>query len=376
MSDTRNKLEWIQSLRGVAVILVVLTHARYYFLDTPLWGMAEQVLLPGAMGVDLFFVISGFIMVYTTRDSDGSLGYAGDFMLKRFARIWPAYAVVTVAWLVVAYDGFAFFRDPGNVHNFLLSLSFIPVNPASPLYFNVTLPLGWTLEFEMYFYVIFAVSLLFKRLRWVALAGWILFTVLAIPSMKRELTYDVMTNFNFTFGYLNLMTNPIVLEFLAGALIAWLYLQKWFVIRSESLCRHLLFLSIGGALWYVYSGLANFHGPLKWGAAMALMVLGMALASKTIRLVPPRLLVWLGTISYSLYLTHTTTQAVVTRYVERFGGYTHGWTHIFLTTVIAISVAALAHHLLEVRLSGFVRRLLERAAGSLRRRFPTGATRA
>jgi peptidoglycan/LPS O-acetylase OafA/YrhL len=369
MSDNRPKLEWIQSLRGVAVILVVLTHARYFFLNTPLWGMAEQVMLPGAMGVDLFFVISGFIMVYTTRDSDGSLRYAGDFMLKRFARIWPAYAVITLIWLCVNYDGFGFLSDRGLVRNLLLSLSFVPANPASPLYFNVSLPLGWTLDFEMYFYVIFAVSLLFKRLRWLALGGWILATVLLLPSVKRELTLDVMTNFNFSFGYLNLVTNPIVLEFLAGALIGWLYTQPWFSIKSASICRHLVFLVLAGTGWYLLSGLGNFHGPRQWGAAMALMVFGLALAGKTVQLAPPRVLVWLGTISYSLYLTHTTTQLLVTRYVERVGGYTHGWGHVFLTTAIAITVAAISHHYLEERLSRIVRAALMGTAHSARRRL-------
>lgn len=371
MSDTRKKLDWIQSLRGIAVMLVVLIHARYYFLDTPNWEMAEQVLRPGAMGVDLFFVISGFIMVHTTRDSDGSAAYAGHFLLKRFARIWPAYAVVTVCWLLVAYEGFAFFHDPANVHKVFLSLAFYPVDVHSPLYFGMVLPLGWTLVFEMYFYLVFAASLLSGRWRWVVLAGWMAFTVLAIPSLKRELTFNVLTDFGFGFGYLNLMTNPIILEFLMGACIAWLYAQSWFQITSKTVCRHLLFLSITLLPWFAYSGLGDFHGPLQWGAAMALMVLGIVLASKTIPVVPPQVLVWLGTISYSLYLTHTTTQALVTRYAERFGAYTHGWTHIFLTTVIAISIAAVAHHYLEGRLSHAVKSALLSLVS--RRRQPVSA---
>ncbi|RLM48911.1 acyltransferase, partial [Halobellus sp. Atlit-31R] len=101
LTDTRPKFAWIHALRGIAVLLVVLTHARYFFLDTPTWQLAEQWLRPGAMGVDLFFVISGFIMVYTTRHAAGTRGEAVDFLVRRFARILPLYALVTVVWLTV-----------------------------------------------------------------------------------------------------------------------------------------------------------------------------------------------------------------------------------------------------------------------------------
>ena len=110
-TDTRPKLAWIQALRGIAVFLVVLTHARYSFSDTPTWPLAEQLLRPGAMGVDLFFVISGFIMVYTTRRLAGTPGEALDFLVRRFARIWPLYAVVTLIYLTVTNKGLAWLTD-------------------------------------------------------------------------------------------------------------------------------------------------------------------------------------------------------------------------------------------------------------------------
>src|SRR5205823_8829554 len=83
--------------------------------------------------------------------------------------------------------------------------------------------------------------------------------------------------------------------------------------------------------------------------------------SKTIDIVPPAALTWLGTISYSLYLTHTTVQLLVGWGVESAGGSKQTWTWILLSTAIAISTAAMAHHYLEEKLSLSVRRLLLRA---------------
>ncbi|MCC2973882.1 acyltransferase [Massilia sp. IC2-476] len=351
ITDTRPKLAWIQALRGIAVVLVVLTHARYFFLDTPSWELAEQWLRPGAMGVDLFFVISGFIMVYTTRHMAGTPADAVDFLVRRFARIWPLYALITVVWLTVNNLGPGWLRNPSQIKALMLSLSFQPVNLEKAPFFDPALPLGWTLNFEMYFYLVFGLCLLLGRWRLLMLAGWIVLTVILLPAVKRDLSFDILTNFHFSLGYLNLMTNPIILEFLAGVGIGWLFLQEWFRLRSQTVARHVVFLALCAAVWALWGGPANFHGPKQWGAVAALMVLALALASKTVTLVPPAVLVWLGTISFSLYLTHTTTQALVHHAVAAIGGEVHSWGHVLLSTAVAISAAAAVYHYLEVRLS-------------------------
>jgi peptidoglycan/LPS O-acetylase OafA/YrhL len=221
----------------------------------------------------------------------------------------------------------------------------------------------------MYFSLVFGLCLLAGRLRWLALAGWILLTVIVLPAFKRELTLDVLTNFRFSIAYLNLVSNPIILEFLAGVAIGWLYLQDWFVLRSQALARHLVFLALCLAVWASWGVVVDFHGPTKWGAVVALMVLALALASKSVELAPPGVLVWLGTISFSLYLTHTTTQLLASRAVEAMGGDVHGWSHVLLSTALAISVAAAVYHYLEVRLSDLTAAALRRLGAGLRSRL-------
>lgn len=356
------KLDWLEALRGIAAVLVVLTHARYFMFNTPTWEKAEEVLRPGAMGVDLFFIISGFIMAYSTRNSDGSLRYAKIFAIKRFARIWPVYTVITFCWVVASQDTTAYFTSSDTLLQFLKSILFIPTSINNPPYFGAALPLGWTLEFEMYFYAIFCVSLFFKKWRWPVLFTWMIVTVLLIPMQQNlaQSAYDVSRNLSFSPIYFNLMSNPIVLEFLAGAAIGLLYIQEWARIRNSAVAYHLLGLSIAFTIWIGYSRVVDFHGPTKWGGALALTVLVMAIASKTVKIPAPRLLVWLGSISFSLYLSHTITQhyfglAMLKLQME---AHMHSWGYIFMTTVTAISVAAIVHRYLEKTLSESMRNKL------------------
>ncbi|MCY0916482.1 acyltransferase family protein [Massilia antarctica] len=362
MKLVNQKLDWIQAPRGIAVMAVMLSHARYFFLSTPEWGVFDSWLGPGAMGVDLFFIISGFIMVYTTQKSDGSVAPSIVFSIKRFARIWPVYAVATITYVILVKDGMAYFAEPGRWTILLKSLVLFPPVPSDVPFFGFTLPLAWTLAFEVYFYAFFCISMLFGRGRWLALCAWMLATVVAIPLIAHNHAFYVRTNFNFSFDYVNLITNSIVLDFMAGIGVAHIYLARNLRLSSRILCLNLMWVSIGFAVWCNYTTAADFHGPTKWGWALALMVLCIALASKTVNLAPPRFLVWLGTISYSVYLFHTLVQFVLSRWLDEHGIPAQAWGRVYITTLFAIPVAALSHHYLEVKLGGATRDLLTRMA--------------
>lgn len=343
-------------LRGVAALLVVLTHARYALLDTPGWQTADQLLMPGAMGVDLFFIISGFIMCYSTDGARGDWRSVASFLVRRFARVWPVYAVVTLAFVLVSY-GHQYFDNQYNLRAFVRSLAMLPVDPKAAPYFGLSLPLGWTLEFEMYFYLVFAASMLFKRLRWFALVSWVLLSVILIPLGRRGFDLDVTAYLQYHSAYMAIVTSPFVLEFLAGAAIASLYRARWFRLQNEIVAWHVLGLSVAFALWSGYSNVVVMHGPMHWGWPLALMVLSMALASKTVDIATPRLLLWLGSISYSLYLTHMLTQKAGTYVLEQLelAPYAHTWGFVFISTCFALPLAALSQRYLEGSLAQWVR---------------------
>lgn len=360
MINTEKNLNWVQLLRGVAALLVVLTHARYALLNTPGFPLADQLMVPGAMGVDLFFLISGFIMCYSTAGSDGSPSYVARFAIKRFARVWPVYVAVTLLSVFVLSGGVDYFHVADNRKQFWHTLGMIPFNPHYVPYFSLTLLVGWTLEFEMYFYLTFAASMLFRRLRWFVLASWVLLTVILLPLPLRGFDLDITRDLGWRVGYMSIVTSPFVLEFAAGVLIGWIYLQDWARIRSRQVCWHLLGLGVAFALWAVYSRATPTHGPLQYGWPLALMVLAMAIASKTVEIKVPAVLMWLGAISYSLYLTHLIAQGMVTKVLAYYSlePLAHNWSYIFLSSAFALSFASLSHHYLEQRLSNVLRNWL------------------
>jgi len=351
------KLDWVQGLRGIAVLLVVLTHGRFFLDGTPNEGLASALFLPGAMGVDLFFLVSGFIMVYTTRDASGPR-QAALFAAKRFARIWPAYAVVTLAWIFIKRDGLWFFDDPERLQALFQSLTFRPVTPQDAPFFGLVFPLAWTLAFEMYFYLVFCASMLAGRLRWLALASWMALTLILLPMTAGGPTLDVRQYLMFEAPYLHLVTNPIIWEFVAGMVAGLLYLNPQVRFPNAALAWQAVVFSAGFVLWWGWSGVGGFHGPAGWGWPLALMLLALAIASKTVTLRTPGWLQWVGNVSYSMYLTHFLGQVVLTRWLDQHYLHTHSWNEVYLALLLALPLASASHWLLERQLGGWTRRKL------------------
>lgn len=301
-----HKLNWIQALRGLAAFMVVLVHSRSMLMGTPLGqAVADQVLLPMAMGVDLFFIISGFLMVWTTRDFDGGRAYAWTFLAKRFARIWPLLVVMTPLALVIEH-GFGGLFDRTLVLAYLEGLAFIPHNPAaSGIYFQMAVGVAWTLCFEWYFYLVFAASMLFGRWRYAAMAAWFALTLLAIPLGRGDYSLQVAAQPLVAWSrYANLAINPIVWDFIAGMLAAWLYGSR-IKIASVPMIYAVVAACLA-LLWIAWQplGMANFFGPQGWGAPLAVVFAGIALLARIDALKVPRWSVWMGGVSYSLYLVH------------------------------------------------------------------------
>ncbi|MFC0170496.1 acyltransferase family protein [Pseudoduganella danionis] len=355
----QHRLEWIQALRAIACLGVVFTHARYFLLDTPEWPVAEHWLTVGAAGVDLFFVISGFIMAYTTMGQGRS--EVGSFLRRRLLRVWPPLAVMVLVWAYTMNGGLAALKAAGS-NGLLKTLLLIPANSHTPPYFEMFLPVAWTLVFEMYFYAVFALSMCAQRWRWLVLHGLIIGGVLLDPVVWQDWNMSPQHDAGLRPVLLNVASNPLVLEFLFGVWAAWLY-RSPLRLPSARLCWHLLLLVVAAGSWYSLVRFWTFHGPMGWGLFAGALVLTLALISKTVSLRVPPLLLWLGSISYSLYLTHTCTQQLLIRYVERHGWSSHSWDFVWCSTAICLVVAYGYYELVEQRLVDWLRSLPARFAG-------------
>ncbi len=362
----RQKLEWVQALRGIAAMMVVVTHARRFFFFTPLNDFAQHYMLPAAQGVDLFFLVSGFIMVYTTTRSDGSLRDTGEFLVKRFARIWPVYA----AMVAINAALLAIWAEPvPSLHDTALSLAFLPVDTSNPPYLGLPLSIGWTLNFEFYFYLVFGLSLLAGRWRWIAFYGWMLATLIIIPlALAGE--WSLLANHDYAIGVraIDEIVNPIIWDFVAGTAIGLLYVSR-FRIRSATALVALIATSFAMVCHWSFAAIATFHGITEWGLPLAILFAALALASKRRHPRIPRGLVWLGGVSYSLYLLHPFVFTAIDRLMDFLGdaALTHEPLFVLLILPLPLIYAGISRRYLEDGLSGYVRKQL---LGLLARRGP------
>jgi exopolysaccharide production protein ExoZ len=364
--SSSSKIDVVQAMRGIAALLVVFWHGSR-FIGPYGTGVAGALFQPGAsMGVDLFFLISGFIMVLTTRRSSGTASYAASFLIKRFARVWPVYVVATGLLLAFSPIRLAQYLSLSGIWHLAQDLSFLPLRPAetiAPVFVFPALPVGWTLNYEMYFYVILAASLLFGRLRWVAFSAWLAFTLIAVPRFFAPVSsVSLLPSVNYGFqGYLSVVTNPIVLLFAAGVLICLIY-QSSFRINSVFFAKLAMFLTVSLVVFQSLSGFRADHGLTNWGLTLAPLLLVYCVASKTVPIRVPRVLVYLGDISYSLYLFHPFAQEAFDRYDATFAGHgpLSGIAAFFVTSALAISIAAISHRYLELGLANKIRDLLLR----------------
>jgi exopolysaccharide production protein ExoZ len=301
-----NQIASIQVLRALAALMVVFSHAQADTFDTANNAglhFAGFHVLPLNAGVDLFFVISGFIMVYSSRRLFAAPRAGVWFMARRIARITPLYWLATGLTLVLlSYEAFKGKSAFPRVPEILASLSFIPfARPLDGLPRPV-LPLGWTLNYEMFFYVVFALFVALPRDRAVtAVAVSLGLMVAAGVLVKPESTA------------LAYWSDPIILEFVLGAAIA-LAFERGFRLKTPLaviliLCG-IVFLALDLAHMAPFAPPPGYdpHGFIRFVAAglpMAAIFAAVVLGGWMLpggRLIG--FLVLLGNASYALYLFH------------------------------------------------------------------------
>lgn len=294
-AGARGEVRAIQYLRGLAAFAVLVFHAA---------ERAGGAFGPGAAGVDIFFVISGFIMWTVTQQRETT---PAQFLLRRLQRIAPLYWGVTLLVVAVALVAPAAFPAMSpTVGQVVQSLLFIPYRDTTGLIAPLVVP-GWTLNYEMFFYVLFALTLLAPG----GLRPWLLTAVLVALVAARPLG-PVSNPLWATY------TNPLLLEFVAGVWLGKVWSQGR---RPPGLASGAMLVT--GALAFAAVAVSGIDvepaRALLWGLPALLVVAGAVGLEGRGKAPEAPALKAIGDASYSLYLVHGLAISATVRALEMLG---------------------------------------------------------
>jgi exopolysaccharide production protein ExoZ len=344
-TDHGGQLVSIQILRAAAALGVTGGHIVSYEFVTQ-YGLSDA--LPafptGQLGVDVFFVISGLVMVYTSEQYFGRARGSLEFFLRRLARIVPLYWATTtiiLCYLVLHYHDLAAVNfTPMLV---LASYLFIPV-PHTDGFMAPVNGVGWTLNYEMFFYACFSVAVLFSRRIGVVLLALALLCFVGFNNAVPQPP---------PFGY---WAKPIILEFVFGMMIGLALREGVRIPTIVSLAMVIAAI----AVHIVYRDTRL----LGWGVSAALIVGACALSTRSVSCTGPlcRALSFLGDASYALYLVHPIAITLPRRLFPHFiDAATHPWLYVALLLCITIAAAIVVHVAFERPTT----RVLQRAIKSM-----------
>ena len=294
----------VQALRGVAALFVFAAHIKGAEGEySAVGGLLPQWLYLGVTGVDLFFLISGFVMVHVAANITPGPRQSARFLVNRAGRIYPLYWLVTIGLIALyAVKKMLFGEDTplGNIAaSFLLAPSVHP-----PI-----LVVGWTLIHEMYFYIVFAgIILAPAQLRFALLGVWAL--IVAAGYLAGAAALNVWTGVIF---------NPLTAQFLIGAGIAVLVRSGVTGLAAPVLGAGIVWL---GVLVFGFTGLypnamTDFATrALVFTPPYALILYGAVALERRSGRIAPRWLITMGDASYALYLVHIPVFLVVGKTVS------------------------------------------------------------
>jgi exopolysaccharide production protein ExoZ len=330
----------IQILRFLAAAAVVAFHA---------WGVAPTFikvapdtfslgLEHGGHGVDLFFVISGFIIFYATARANLT---AATFLRRRVERIVPLYFFVILIVTVLAFALPATFGTPDwfTPQHIFKSLAFVSFTDGEmPVVY-----VGWSLEYEMYFYLCVALLMALTQNVWRNIV--VMFSLLTIVGQ--------LSNVSAALGNYAFFVDPLILEFVFGVLVANMFVSgriSW-----------PMFVAVGGAIAALLVA-DPASRALIYGIPSAALVAAAAYLSRA-RETPSRIeraLARLGDASYSMYLAQVNTVSLACAYVADLFSDIAPMALVAVTSCIALLVGLLLNIVVERPLLRLCRRIGKR----------------
>lgn len=336
LTEKRNIVS-LNYMRGIVAFLVMLGHANLLFDKHFLHGIFVQ----GWCGVDFFFVLSGFLLLYNYKEERRDLQYAMSYLKKRFLRIYPAYWLYTCIVILAAVAirfvcaGNIITWNSLNMSDIFKSFALISMSEGMPV-----IPTAWTLPYEVFFYIV-SLSLIIGGIRvykyvlmfWSAMI--ITFKILSIDSSFTAFIFD-----------------PIFFEFFMGVISA-LLIRKGLKLSRK---RALYMLGLGGGMLIVswlgnnleISTITQISREIAFGVPFTLILNGLVHYEFNIREVRKlNILQHLGESSYSLYLTHFLTIVMIIDICPYVINNCPQWIGFVLIVIVCMIVSEFAYLLIE-----------------------------
>lgn len=304
----------IQVLRGIAALLVVARHLG------PILGhdLGDGIdLSVGSSGVDLFFVISGFIMVHTTRSGhvDGI-----HFLVRRFLRVSPLYYLITFVLFLAGLRKALEDQSWLHVARFLESITFVALDAEQRRFDPIYGP-GWTLSYEMFFYGLFAAALSVSRRSAALITSLVIVGLSGLGQAIQTLPSTALE------GILWVLTRTIVLDFVLGMAVGALTPTLWRLASGRAWIGVTALAAAALLCWpcgTFATHLASGSDPMldtfvRFGipaTAIVLAAIGFEAAGMRLTRGP---LAMVGKISYSVYLSHAFTISAIAYLLDRHG---------------------------------------------------------
>lgn len=361
-TNVRSTLDSVQALRGFAALLVVFYHAAISQNGEIGPGIWDR----GYAGVDMFFVISGFILAYVTHTYARNLRTTWRFLYARATRVYPLwwiFALILPLYYMLTYGEIL---PPDRITT--IPRPFGYVLKSLLLWPQTELPVlnvGWTLIHEIFFYLVFSFALLFRR------SALPLF--LGIWAMLTLFGYWLVHGAHLHNPFFSLITSPLTLEFIAGASVG-------LAVRHHLYFKPRTIFLVGAVGFIAALALYTTHSP--WGRVIVFtlpccaLLFGSVVLEQTQGLRTPGWCVAIGNWSYALYLLHPIviiallrlSREAALRLPEGWKAYTvysepglAGNAAYTLALVgLSIASAAMTHKFLERPLLRLTRKIIQR----------------
>lgn len=326
-------LDILQIYRGIAALMILFHHSinsleYYHKIDNEFLRFISFL---GKYGVDFFFVLSGFIIAYSSFYKNNQPSQWKNYFKNRMLRIYIPYLPIGIVMFIL-YTQMPGFSNSDRDISTLTTLFLIPDgNPA--------LSVAWSLLFELMFYFVFSFYFLSKAL-------WHWFIVIWGIVILITNYYFLAPNLEIINPFLNLFMSMYNLEFIVGYIVTLLVLKGYKM--NFSLLLTLLITTFSVFLFFVFNQINPFYFSLNiLFSIVTFLLIYMSVTFYTKRIAKTALFMLIGNATYSIYLVHNPIQSTIVRFFPKINSYFSIFAVLLIITVVSCIVGYIYYLIFE-----------------------------